>query len=74
MCIAIPMKILSIDEHKRTGRALYSGNEMDVNISLVSPKTGDYVLVHAGCAIEIIRKKAAEKTLKLLEEINEGQY
>ena len=71
MCIAVPMEILEIDEPARTGKALFSGNELNINLTLVSPKVGDYVLVHAGCAIEIIQKEPAEEILsiyKMLEE------
>jgi len=72
MCIAVPMKIVSIDEQSRMGKALYSGNEMNINLSLVSPRLGDYVLVHAGCAIEIVKKESAEEILGLFEELEEA--
>ena len=65
MCIAVPMKITAVDEPGRRGKALFSGNELDINISLVSPRVGDYVLVHAGCAIEIVRKESAEEILDI---------
>jgi len=66
------MKVVSIDEKLRTGKVLYSGNEMNINISLVSPRVGDYVLVHAGCAIEIVQKESAEEILEIFEEINDA--
>jgi len=69
MCIAVPMKILSIDEEKQTGKVLLSGNELNVDMRLISPKVGDYVLVHAGCAIEIVKKEAAEEMLELFKEL-----
>ena len=72
MCIAVPMKIVSIDEQDRSGKVLYSGNEMKINLSLVSPRLGDYVLVHAGCAIEIVKKESAEEILGLFEELGEA--
>ena len=72
MCIAVPMKVIEIDEKSRSGKVLYSGNEMKVNLSLVSPRTGDYVLVHAGCAIEILKKDTAEEILSLFEELGEA--
>ena len=74
MCIAVPMKVISIDEQNRSGKVLYSGNEMKINLSLVSPRPGDYVLVHAGCAIEIVKKGPAEEILGLLEEIGQAAY
>ena len=71
MCIAVPMRIVSIDKKERRGKVLYSGNEMDVNISLVSPKPGDYVLVHAGCAIEIVKKDTAEEILDIFKTLED---
>ena len=75
MCMAVPMKIMSIDPGRNTGRASYSGNEMNVHFGLISPAVGDYVLVHAGCAIEVVRKELAEEMLdifKMLEESGNG--
>jgi hydrogenase expression/formation protein HypC len=54
MCIAIPGKIISIDQAK--AKVDFNGNVVDVNVGLIDPKVGDYVLVHAGCAIEIMSK------------------
>ena len=71
MCIAAPMKILSIEENGSAGRVALSGSEMRVNLSLVSPKVGDYVLIHAGCAIEIVKKDSAEEILDLLASLEE---
>ena len=71
MCLAIPALLKSIDQDGQTGIVEYSGNEMTVFISLVSPKIGDYLLIHAGFAIEIMTKESAEEILdiyKLLEE------
>lgn len=75
MCVAAPMKVISVDEVKHTARVMYCGNEMDVNISLVSPGVGDYVLVHAGCAIQIVGREEAEEILdafKMLGDISNG--
>jgi len=41
----------------------------DVNVSLVEAKIGEYVIVHAGYAIEVLDQKAAEETLALWNEI-----
>lgn len=46
------------------------GLRKDVNLSfLKTAKVGDYLLIHAGFAIEKIKEKEAKKTLKALEEI-----
>ena len=41
----------------------------DVDVTLVEAKVGDYVLVHAGYAIQILDKEEALETLRLWEEI-----
>jgi len=40
-----------------------------VNVSLVQPQMGDFVLVHAGYAIQIVNQSEALKTLKYWREI-----
>jgi len=71
MCIAVPAQLVSIDEEKDTGVVEFSGNKMTVSIAPVSPKVGDYVLVHAGCAIEIVEIKLAEEILDIYKELEE---
>lgn len=67
MCLGIPAKIIEI----RGEWALvdYGGAQIEVNISFVDVKEGDYVIVHAGYAIQKIDKEEAEKTLELWREI-----
>jgi len=45
------------------------GVARDVNVMLVEARVGEYVLVHAGYAIQVIDQEAAEETLRLWEEI-----
>lgn len=47
------------------------GTVREVDVSLVEAKVGDYVLVHAGYAIQVLDEEAAEETLKLWREIFE---
>ena len=61
MCIAIPGKVISVEGNK--AKADFSGNIVDVNIGLVEPEVGQYVLVHAGCAIEVMEKEKAEELI-----------
>ena len=68
MCLAIPAKVLEVNGD--TAKVDFgAGTIRDVNISLVEPKIGEYVIVHAGYAIEILDQKAAEETLELWNEI-----
>ncbi len=72
MCLAIPGKIISInnltDTVFRTGKVSFDGILKDVNLSMVSEaETGDYVLVHAGVAISRIDEEEAKLTLNYLQ-------
>ena len=68
MCLAVPMKIVEINGDE--GFVASSGLKRKVNLSLLkSPKIGEYILLHAGFAIERVKEKEAKKTLKLLREI-----
>jgi hydrogenase expression/formation protein HypC len=68
MCLAIPAKVVEIkDEIAKVDFG--AGTIRDVNVSLVDAKVGEYVIVHAGYAIEILDRKAAEETLALWNEI-----
>jgi hydrogenase expression/formation protein HypC len=69
MCLSIPAKIISIEgsmAEVSAGGAIFSaGLHMIEN-----PLVGDYILLHAGFAIQKISEKEAEETLRLFEEID----
>jgi len=68
MCLAIPAKVVEIKGD--TAKVDFGAGTMrDVNITLVEAKVGEYVIVHAGYAIEVLDQKAAEETLALWNEI-----
>lgn len=68
MCLAIPAKVIQI--FGETAKVDFgAGTIREVNISLVDTKVGEYVIVHAGYAIEVLDQKAAEETLALWNEI-----
>ena len=69
MCIAIPGKVVEVDGLR--AKVDYSGNQVMVNTGLVTPKIGQYVLVHAGCAIEVMEKDKAEELIELFADIEE---
>lgn len=70
MCLAIPMKIVSIKTDGRSGCAEYDGVERDVNLTLIEkPQIGDFVIIHAGFAIEKFNTEEAEKQLALFKEL-----
>lgn len=66
MCVAVPVEIIEIMGNKAIIN--YGGVKSKVDISLVEDlNIGDYVLIHAGCAIEKIDCYEAKKTLELLK-------
>jgi hydrogenase expression/formation protein HypC len=68
MCLAIPVKIVSIDGD--AAETEIAGVRRRVSIAFTpEAKVGDYVLLHTGYAISVIDEVEAEETLKLLEEI-----
>jgi hydrogenase expression/formation protein HypC len=68
MCLGIPMKIIEIDGDE--GIVESGGLRRKVNISLIkNPKTGEYVLIHAGFAIEKVKEDEARETLRVLRSV-----
>lgn len=72
MCVAIPGKVLDIRGSYASVNVM--DNRIDVNIKLVDAQIGDYVLIHAGCAIEVINGDTAQDILSLLSELQEVRY
>jgi hydrogenase expression/formation protein HypC len=68
MCLAIPAKVISIKEDKAQVD-FGEGVLREVNVALVNAKVGNYVLVHAGYAIQVVDEKEALETLRLWSEI-----
>lgn len=68
MCLAIPAKIISVKEDKAQVD-FGEGVLREVNVTLVNAKVGDYVLVHAGYAIQVLSENEAKETLQLWNEI-----
>jgi hydrogenase expression/formation protein HypC len=71
MCLAIPAKVLNLNGDK-ANVDFGQGVLREVNVSLVEAKVGDYVLVHAGYAIQIIEEQDAKETLSLWNSILEA--
>jgi hydrogenase expression/formation protein HypC len=68
MCLAVPAKIVSISGTLATVDML--GNTTKADISLLEKAAvGDYVMVHAGLAIQKYDEKEATITLELLKEL-----
>ena len=70
MCLAIPGKVIEIDRNKEHATIDYGdGTKRKANITLVDVKVGEYVLVHAGFAIQVLDEKEAQETLNLFREM-----
>jgi len=70
MCLGIPMKIVSIKGDEADVSA--GGLRRKANISLLKDaRVSEYVLVHAGFAIEKVKTKEARATLKVIGDIDE---
>ena len=73
MCLAIPGRVLEIqrNEEPTMGIVSFGGIRKQVCLQWVPEvKEGDYVLVHVGFAISLIKEAEARETWRLLEEIN----
>lgn len=69
MCLSIPVKIMAIEGDYAT--VSFGGNSYKAGLQLTDNlKVGDYVLLHAGFAIQKIDRKEAEETLRLIDEMN----
>jgi hydrogenase expression/formation protein HypC len=70
VCLAIPGKIIELDKKKQAAVVDYgSGTKRKANVSLVQVMIGDYVLVHAGFAIQVLDEKEALETLAFFKEM-----
>lgn len=69
MCVAVPGKVVEINGD--FAKINIMNNITEANIKLVDVKLGDYVLVHAGCVLEVMKKDAAEELLEIFEALGE---
>ena len=69
MCLAFPAKVIEIKD--LLAKVELSGVTRDVSLMLLpEAKLGDYVLVHAGFAMQIVQKKEVDEMLALFDEMN----
>ena len=68
MCLGIPMKVIKINDG--LGIVEIGGVKREISLQLVEDiRIGDYVIIHAGFAIQKLIEEEAEETLSLLREI-----
>lgn len=67
MCVAFPGLIKTISG--RHAQVDFAGTLAQVNLALVDAKVGDYVLVHAGMAIQVMQSEQARELTDLYQEL-----
>lgn len=68
MCLAIPLKITDISGMDAVGER--DGIRRKIRVDFIKePKIGDYVIVHAGFAIERLKKEQAEADMAAAREV-----
>ena len=74
MCLAIPGKLLSVDESSslKMGKVDFDGVVTDICLEfLPEAKVGDYVLAHVGTALTLLDEEDARETLEALRQLGE---
>ena len=70
MCLAVPLQLIEINGKEAVGEAM--GMRRTVRVDFISePKIGDYVIVHAGFAIERLPEQQAREDLEAWEELKD---
>lgn len=70
MCLAVPGRIESITDDRGVVRV--GGVTVEAILALVpDAKVGDYAVVHAGYAIQLLSPEEAEETLELMRQVLE---
>ena len=68
MCLAVPLRLVSVNGTDAVGEV--GGIQREVSIMMTPDvKVGDYVIVHAGFAIQVLDQQEAEENLELLRQI-----
>ena len=68
MCLAVPLKIIDINGRDAMGEAMGMKRKLRVDF-IEEPKLGDYVMVHAGFAIEKLSEAQALEDIQAWEEV-----
>lgn len=67
MCIAVAGMVIEKEGNK--GKVNVRGNILNAELALVNAQVGDYVLLHAGCAISRVNKSEVEELDELFEQM-----
>ncbi|MGD2108057.1 MAG: HypC/HybG/HupF family hydrogenase formation chaperone [Phycisphaerae bacterium] len=77
MCVAVPAKVVEVDTASGAGGSIgtvdLQGNRVEVSLALTPDAgVGDWVLIHAGFAIEVLDEADARETWTYLSALNAG--
>ncbi len=71
MCLAVPLKLIEINGKEAVGESM--GMRRSVRVDFIEePKLGDYVIVHAGFAIERLSEEQALEDIEAWEELRDA--
>jgi len=70
MCVAYPGRVIEIKNN--IAKVDFNGNLVDVRTGLVDVKIGEYLLVHAGCAIEAMSEKKAMDIMEIFSGLEDA--
>ena len=70
MCLAVPLKLIEINGNNAVGESMGMHRKLRVDF-IPEPRIGDYVIVHAGFAIERLPEKQALEDIEAWEEIKD---
>ena len=68
MCLAVPLKLIEIDGVDAVGESMGMRRKLRVDF-IENPQVGDYVIVHAGFAIERLPEQQALEDLEAWEDV-----
>ncbi|MFP4497598.1 MAG: HypC/HybG/HupF family hydrogenase formation chaperone [Vulcanimicrobiota bacterium] len=72
MCLAVPTELIKIKDN--IGVVETGGNQLEIGLDLIDdPQPGDFLIVHAGFALEKLDIDEAKKRLKLFGELEMSQ-
>ena len=71
MCLAIPLKLIEINGKNATGEAMGMTRQVRVDF-IKEPQVGDYVMVHAGFAIERLPEDQAREDWEAWEKMEDA--
>ena len=71
MCLAVPSKIIELNDIMATVEVYGARKDISLMLMPESVQMGDFVLVHAGFAIQKVTQEVAEEAYRLIQEMSE---